>query len=253
MPRFAVQFREVCKVYHAGLLRRTTIHALRDVTLSVPRGTVFAVLGPNRAGKTTLLKALLGICRPSSGTILRLGLPAEDRSTLARVGYVHERQAFPQYLTARTLLQYYGALTLVPAGQLAERIPRLLDEFGLADRAAEPIAAFSKGMSQRLALAQALLGDPDLLVLDEPAEGMDLAARKLLYDVIARHRKQGRTAILVSHNMADVGRLCDLAAVLRDGRVAFNGSLADLVGADPADASAALQDALEPICTGAST
>ncbi len=253
MPRFAVQFREVSKVYRAGLLRRTTIHALRDVTLSVPRGTVFGVLGPNRAGKTTLLKALLGICRPSSGTILRLGLPAEDRSTLARVGYVHERQAFPQYLTARTLLQYYGALTLVPAGQLAERIPRLLDEFGLADRAAEPIAAFSKGMSQRLALAQALLGDPDLLVLDEPAEGMDLAARKLLYDVIGRHRKQGRTAILVSHNMADVGRLCDLAAVLRDGRVAFNGSLADLVGADPADASAALQDALEPICTGAST
>ena len=214
---------------------------------------MFGVLGPNRAGKTTLLKALLGICRPTSGTILRLGLPAEDRTTLARVGYVHERQAFPQYLTAASLLRYYGALASGPRRQLAERIPRLLDEFGLADRAAEPISSFSKGMSQRLALAQALLGDPDLLVLDEPAEGMDLAARKLLYDVIDGRRRQGKTAILVSHNMADVGRLCDLAAVLRDGRVAFTGSLADLVGGGPADASAALQEALEPLCTGAAT
>ncbi len=254
MPPFAVQFQKVYKVYRAGLLRRKTIFALRDVTLSVPRGAVFGVLGPNRAGKTTLVKALLGVCRPDSGTILRLGLPARDRGTLARVGYVHERQAFPQYLTARELLHYYGALGWVPRRQLAQRVPRLLEEFGLADRAAEPIATFSKGMSQRLALAQALVNDPELLVLDEPTEGMDLAARRLLDEVIRRRKREGKTAILVSHNMADVGRLCDLAAVLRDGRLTFAGALADLVGDDGMETSAAaIQQALEPMYEGAST
>ncbi len=214
MPPYAVEFQKVSKVYRAGLLRRTPLHALREVTLCVPRGSVFAILGPNRAGKTTLLKVLLGICRPTSGTILRLGWPAENRHTLARVGYVHESQAFPQYLTARTLLHYYGALAWVPRRELARRVPRLLDELGLADRAGEPIAAFSKGMFQRLALAQALVNEPELLVLDEPAEGMDLAARKLMYELIDRHKAAGKTAILVSHNMADVARLCDQAAVL---------------------------------------
>jgi ABC-2 type transport system ATP-binding protein len=249
MPRFALQFQNVSKVYRAGLLRSATIHALRDVTWSLPRGAVAAVLGPNRAGKTTLLKTLLGICRPTSGTILRLGLPAADRGTLAAVGYVHERQAFPQYLSAATLLHYYGALAWIPRRQLAQRVPRLLDELGLADRAGEPIAAFSKGMSQRLALAQALLNDPELLVLDEPSEGMDLGGRKLLYDLIERRKREGKTALLVSHNMADVGRTCDLAAVLRDGRLVFAGPLAELPGAE--QAADALQEALEPIYAGA--
>ena len=122
-----------------------------------------------------------------------------------------------------------AALAWVPRRELARRVPRLLDELGLADRAGEPIAAFSKGMFQRLALAQALVNEPELLVLDEPAEGMDLAARKLMYELIDRHKAAGKTAILVSHNMADVARLCDQAAVLRDGRLAFTGLLADLL------------------------
>ena len=238
MPPYAVEFQKVSKVYRAGLLRRTTLHALREVTLCVPRGSVFAILGPNRAGKTTLLKVLLGICRPTSGTILRLGWPAENRHTLARVGYVHEPRPFPSTSPpARSCIT--TALAWVPRRELARRVPRLLDELGLADRAGEPIAAFSKGMFQRLALAQALVNEPELLVLDEPAEGMDLAARKLMYELIDRHKAAGKTAILVSHNMADVARLCDQAAVLRDGRLAFTGLLADLLGGDCPDFRAA--------------
>ena len=252
MPRPIVEFQKVCKTYPTGLLRRRAIHALRDVSFCVPRGCVFGLLGPNRAGKTTLVKALLSICRPTSGTILRLGRALSDRGTLAGVGYLHESPAFPRYLTARSLLDYYGSLALLSGRELAERIPRLLDEVGLADRAGEPVAAYSKGMLQRLALAQALVNDPELLVLDEPTEGMDLSARKLLHRVIIRRKKEGKTAIVVSHSMADVGRLCDEAAVLRGGQVVFRGSLAELIGQSPADVDAdALQDALEPIYAGA--
>ena len=248
MTRPVVEFQNVCKTYRAGLLGRRAIHALRDVSFKVRSGCVFGLLGPNRAGKTTLVKVLLSICRPSSGTILRLGRPLAHRGTLAQVGYLHESPAFPRYLTARAFLDYYGALSLLGRRELAARIPRLLDEVGLADRAGEAIAAYSKGMLQRLALAQALVNDPELLVLDEPTEGMDLSARKLLHEIILCRKAQGKTAILVSHSMADVGRLCDEAAVLRGGQVAFRGSLADLTGQAPGEADLdALEEALGPI------
>ena len=253
MPKPIVEFQNVSKVYRAGLFRRRAVWALRHVSLAVPQGAVFGLIGPNRAGKTTLVKTLLSICRPTEGTILRLGQPWKDRSTLAAVGYLHESQSFPRYLSATALLHYYGSLSLVPATLLARRVPQLLAEVDLADRAAEPIARFSKGMVQRLALAQALVNDPELLVLDEPAEGMDLLARKLLDEVILRRRDRGKTAILVSHSMADVGRLCDEVGLLRAGQVAFAGHLRDLLEDDPADFSAeTLQAALEPLYAGAS-
>ncbi len=252
MPSFVAEFHGLSKRFHTGLVRRKTVCALRDVTFAVPRGSVFGVIGPNRAGKTTLIKVLLGICRPTSGVIVRLGRPAQDRATLARVGYLHESQAFPQYLTAATLLRYYGQLSPVPRRELNDRIPRLLEQVGLADRAHEPIATFSKGMSQRLALAQSLVNDPELLVLDEPAEGMDLVARKLLDEVIRRRQRENKTAILVSHSVADVQRLCDKVAVLRGGSLVFCGPLGELLedGAAPRSPDA-LQEALEPLYAGA--
>jgi len=247
-----VEFQHVNKTYRLGLFRRRTIHALRDVSFPVPSGCVFGLLGPNRAGKTTLVKSLLSICRPTAGTILRLGRTIADRSTLAQVGYLHESPAFPRYLTARAFLDYYGVLALMTRRELAARIPQLLDEVGLNDRASEAIGGFSKGMLQRLALAQSLVNDPELLVLDEPTEGMDLSARKLLHEVILRRKAQGKTAILVSHSMADVGRLCDELAVLRGGQVVFCGMLTDLTGErrESGDVDS-LQEALEPIYAGA--
>ena len=254
MTRPVVEFQNVSKTFYVGLLQRRAIHTLREVSFKVRGGCVFGLLGPNRAGKTTLVKILLTICHASGGTVLRLGRPVTVRSTLARVGYLHESPAFPRYLTARAFLDYYGGLSLLSRRELAAAIPRLLDEVGLGDRAGEPIAAFSKGMLQRLALAQALVNDPELLVMDEPTEGMDLSARKLFHEVILRRKAQGKTAILVSHDMADVGRLCDELAVLRGGQVVFRGSLADLTGGVPGGSDIdSLQEALEPIYAGAAS
>lgn len=254
MLRSIVEFQSVSKVYRTGLLRRKPIHALRDVTVTIARGSVFGLIGPNRAGKTTFVKALLSICRPTAGTILRLGYPVHDRTTLAAVGYLHESLSFPPYLTATTLLEYYGALSFVPQAELRRRIPQLLDQVGLADRAREAISTFSKGMVQRLSLAQAMINDPRLLVLDEPSEGMDLVARKLLYDVIRRCKQQEKTVILVSHNLADIQRLCDDVALLRDGSLSYAGPLTQLAGDDPWNPSAdALLGVLEPMYTGAAT
>ena len=253
MPQeLAVEFQRVVKAYPAGWFGRRAVYALRDVSLAVPRGTVFGLLGPNRAGKTTLVKLLLSICRPTSGQVKRLGRPASDRRTLARIGYLHDSQAFGRYLTATSLLEYYGALSLVPRSELRTRIPSLLEQVGLADRAREPIARFSKGMTQRLALAQALINDPDLLVLDEPTEGLDLPARQMLHQVVRARRQQQRTVVLISHSLHDVEQLCDEVAVLRLGELAFRGSISELAESQSAEA-AGFEHGLEPFYTGMTT
>jgi ABC-2 type transport system ATP-binding protein len=253
--KIAVRFDEVTKVFAAGPFRRGGVRALDDVSLSISAGEVFGLIGPNRAGKTTLVKILLSICRPTVGRIQRLGRDSRVRSTLARVGYVHESQAFPRYLTARSLLDYFGALSRQPAAVVRRRIGELLEQVGLADRSREPIGRFSKGMLQRLALAQALINDPELLVLDEPSEGMDLAARRLLHDIIRDRQRRGYTAILVSHLLADVERLCDRVAVLHNGRVAFAGRIDELKSEPDHDdselaSSSVFEDALEPYYAG---
>ena len=186
---------------------------------------------------------------------MRLGQPVQDRGTLAGVGYLHEGQAFPQYLSATTLLRYYGALAPGARSSPAYTGARIVG-MGRVDRSG---AGTHLGLQQGNG-ATACFGsrhwvnDPELLVLDEPTEGMDLVARKLLYDVIRRRKQEGKTAILVFHSMADVLQVGDLAAVLRGGEVVFQGSLADLAGKEPADCSAhTLQEALEPMYAGAST
>jgi len=220
---------------------------LREVSFGIEPGEVFALLGPNRAGKTTLLKVLLGLCHPSSGRVSRLGRPLSEQSTLARVGYMHENQAFPGYLSATTLLEFYGDLAWIPASILKPRIAALLERLGLADRAREPIARFSKGMVQRLALAQALLAEPDLLVLDEPQEGLDLSGRLLLQEIIAQQRGAGKTVLVVSHALGEVAQVCDRLAVLVQGRLAYLGSLASLLRDPDTGGERPLTTALGPI------
>lgn len=247
MPTPLAEFVDVSKIYRAPWRPGRTVQALRGVSFRIEPGEVFALLGPNRAGKTTLVKILLGLCHASEGRALRLGQPLSDRSTLGRVGYMHENQAFPRYLTAIALLEYYGALSRLPAAVLATRIPALLDRVGLADRAHEPIARFSKGMVQRLALAQALLAEPELLVLDEPTEGLDLEARLLLQEIVAEQRKAGKTVLVVSHALGEVAQACDRVAVLVQGRLAYLGPLDSLLRDPATGAQRPLQAALLPI------
>src|SRR5579871_4248638 len=220
----AVEFDDVSKSYPAGWPGRR-LAALTNVSFAIESGEVFALLGPNRAGKTTLVKILLSLCQPGAGRVARLGQPITDRTTLARVGYMHENQAFPRYWNAAQLLEFYGALSLMPAREIHNRSNQLLRFVGLADRGEEPIARFSKGMIQRLALAQALINDPELLVLDEPTEGLDLIGRRLLFEVIQEQRRRGRTVLLVSHVLGEVEQHCDRAAVLLNGRLVHVGPL----------------------------
>jgi ABC-2 type transport system ATP-binding protein len=243
----AATFEKVCKVYGGGWLAGPGIRAVQEVSFAVRPGEVFALLGPNRAGKTTLVKILLGLCRATSGTIYRLGRPITDRSTLAGVGYMHENHAFPRYLTAVELMHLYGSLALVPADVLARRVPQLLDRVGLGDRSRESIARFSKGMVQRLGLAQALVNDPELLVLDEPSEGLDLAGRKLLREIVAEMRDRGRSVLLVSHVLSEVEQLCDRVAVLSAGQLVHLGPLAGLIHDQKSGTRRTLETALQEL------
>ncbi|MBX7104983.1 MAG: ABC transporter ATP-binding protein [Gemmataceae bacterium] len=239
----AAEFVNVAKTYRVGLFGRGRRPAVDGVSLAIQPGEVFGLLGPNRAGKTTLVKLLLSLVFPTGGQVLRLGKPVDDRSTLARVGYVHENHAFPRYLNPVQLLEYYAALALVPHEVVRRRVPELLEKVGLADRAGDPIRTFSKGMTQRLGLAQALMNEPDLLVLDEPSEGLDLSGRNLIADVVATCRTRGAAVILVSHVLREVEPLVDRVGVIVGGRLVALAPPRELV------AGKSLEDALAELYT----
>lgn len=241
----AVHFADVTKQFRVGLFGRR-VCALDRVSCTVNEGDVYGVIGPNRAGKSTLAKLLLTICHPTSGRIQRLGRHVADRSTLARVGYVHERQVFPAYLTAAGLLRQYGALSFVPSRTLGRRIDELVQLVGLSDWANVAIGRYSKGMLQRLALAQALINDPDLLVLDEPTEGLDLAARRLFHSILRQRKGEGRTSMVISHHLPDIQRLCNRVLVLRQGRVVFEGLTGQLT-AQASSSGGDMETAVEPL------
>jgi ABC-2 type transport system ATP-binding protein len=226
-----VEFNQVVKDFPTGLLGRHKLRALNGVTLQLRRGEIFGLLGPNRAGKTTFVKLLLSLCKPTAGTVTRLGRPAADRDTLARVGYVHENHAFPRYLSATALLEFYGALSLLPEPEVRSRVSRLLQRVGLSDRAHEPISRFSKGMIQRLGVAQALINDPELLVLDEPSEGLDLGGRQMVRELAREQRAVGGTVLLVSHVLGEVEQVCDRIGVLVAGKLEFLGTIGELTRA----------------------
>jgi ABC-2 type transport system ATP-binding protein len=172
----------------------------------------------------------------TSGSVTRFGQPLSVRGTLGKIGYVHEHHAFPRYLTAAAVLEYYGALSLIPYETLRDRVPQLLQRVGLADRAREPIARFSKGMIQRLGMAQALINEPNLLVLDEPTEGLDLDGRHLLRDVVREVRARKGSVLLVSHVLSEVQHLCDRVGVIVNSRLVHVGTL-DGLHKDPSKTS----------------
>ncbi len=225
-----LDLREVTKDYPAGAFGFRRLRAVDRASLIVGDGESVGLAGPNRAGKTTLLKMALSLCRPTSGQVTRLGRPGWDRSTLAGVGYVHEGPAFPAYLTASALLDEYAVMAGVAKADRRSRIPALIERVGLKDRQKEPIARFSKGMLQRLGLAQALVNHPRLLVLDEPNEGLDLPGRDLVVELVKEHRERGGSVLIVSHLLTDLDRLCDRVTVIVAGQVSFDGPVAELAG-----------------------
>ena len=193
--------------------------AVRALTLSLRRGEVFGFLGPNGAGKTTSMKMLLGLVRPTAGGGRMLGRRLGDPRARARVGYLPEHFAFHEWLEGRELLRFHARLLGLPGRGLAGHVDERLRRVGLADAAHRRVREYSKGMKQRLGLAQALLGSPELVFLDEPTSGLDPLGRRLVRDVMRELREAGRTVFLNSHLLSEVEVTCDRVAFVKDGRV----------------------------------
>jgi ABC-2 type transport system ATP-binding protein len=193
--------------------------AVRELTLSVPKGEVFGFLGPNGAGKTTSMKMLLGLVHPTSGAGEVLGRPLGEHRGRARVGYLPEHFAFHDWLEGRELLRFHARLLGLRTDDGAAQVEERLRRVGLGDSAHRRVREYSKGMRQRLGLAQALLGEPELVFLDEPTSGLDPLGRRLVRDVIGELRERGTTVFLNSHLLSEVEVTCDRVAFVRDGRV----------------------------------
>ncbi len=193
--------------------------AVRDLTLQIPQGEVFGFLGPNGAGKTTFVKMLLGLVRPTSGKGRLLGAPLGDRATRARVGFLPEHFRFHDWLTADEFLQIHGRLYEIPGARLKQRIQELLELVGLAPFRSKQLRTFSKGMLQRIGLAQALLCDPALVFLDEPTSGLDPVGRRLVRDIIRDLRDRGTAVFLNSHLLSEVEITCDRVAFIKHGQI----------------------------------
>lgn len=193
--------------------------AVKGLTLQVAQGEVFGFLGPNGAGKTTSIKMLLGLISPSSGTASLLGKPIGDRDAMSRIGFLPEHFRFQEWLTAREFLTLHGQLLRMKADDLASRMDELLERVGLADYQNKLLRTFSKGMLQRVGLAQALLNRPAIIFLDEPTSGLDPVGRRLVRDVIREIRAQGTSVFLNSHLLSEIEVTCDRVAFIRRGEV----------------------------------
>jgi len=193
--------------------------AVRNLSLTVSRGEIFGFLGPNGAGKSTSVKMLLGLVKPSSGESLVLGLPSGDVEVRRRIGFLPEDFRFYTWLTASELLKLHGRLCGMTAARLRDRIPALLELVGLTTHREKRLRDFSKGMLQRIGLAQALIHEPDLVFLDEPTSGLDPMGRRLVRDIIRAQRDRGATVFLNSHLLSEVEITCDHVAFIKEGEV----------------------------------
>jgi ABC-2 type transport system ATP-binding protein len=220
----------LAKTYAIGFLRKK-VRAVVDVSLSVERGEIFGLLGPNGAGKTTTLKVLMGLVRPSSGRCELLGEPIGSLQAKRRLGYLPETPYFYDYLSGRELLVFMGKLFGMRRGDARRRADALLEQVGLAGAADLALRRYSKGMLQRVGVAQALVNDPELVILDEPMTGLDPLGRKDLRELIASLRERGKTVLLSSHILSDVELLADRVAILVRGRSVDTGPLAELLDA----------------------
>lgn len=247
------EVKDLVKTFRVGFFRKK-VEALRGVSFSVRRGETFGILGPNGAGKTTTLKCALRLVRPSSGQVRIFGLPPSERASMKRLGYMPENPYVYQYLTPVEFLDLCGRLVGMDAAARGKRVDEMLELVGLEHAKDRPIGKFSKGMTQRVGLAQALLHDPELLILDEPMSGLDPIGRKQVREILVQQRRRGKTLIFTSHILSDVEMLCDHVAMIHRGVVTADGSLETLlrpeirlVEIELANASGAVVDAIRDL------
>ena len=216
---------------YGGTLGRGAFTAVQDLSFSVPRGQVFGFLGPNGAGKTTTINMLLGNIKPTSGTATLLGRPLGDLDARAKLGFLPEKFQFHDFLTAEEFLDLHGKLYGMGLKARQKRIPEVLAQVKLYDRRRSKLSEFSKGMQQRAGLAQAILNDPELVILDEPTSALDPLGRREVREIVAGLKERGKTVLLNSHLLGEIEMTCDEVAILKQGEVVRVGSMDALLAA----------------------
>ncbi|MBC2601651.1 ABC transporter ATP-binding protein [Puniceicoccus vermicola] len=225
----AITLKKLRKVFRSGAVRISSVLALEGLDLEVRGGEVFGLLGPNGSGKSTTIKICLDLVRPTSGECLVFGGKASQPKSRQRIGYVPEAPFFYGYLTGESLVQSMGRFSGLSGSDLRKRTGDVLETVGLLGAEKRPIRTYSKGMMQRLGLAQALVHDPDLVILDEPTAGVDPIGARQITEMIRLLKSQGKTVLLCSHLLSQVESVCDRVAILHRGRMLAEGTLDDLL------------------------
>jgi ABC-2 type transport system ATP-binding protein len=224
----AVEILGLEKTYSVGFWRKRPKCALKPLHLSVEEGEIFGFLGPNGAGKTTTLKMLMGLVFPTGGSARILGLDVNDPQVKAQIGFLPEQPYFYDYLTAHELLDYYGRLSGVSGKGLSSRMDKVLERVGLRDVKGVQLRKFSKGMLQRVGIAQAILHEPKIVFFDEPMSGLDPMGRREVRDLMEQLKQEGKTVFFSTHILSDAEALCDRVAVIHQGELRAVGAVADL-------------------------
>jgi ABC-2 type transport system ATP-binding protein len=224
----AIEILGLEKTYSVGFFRKQLKRALCPLDLSVEEGEIFGFLGPNGAGKTTTLKMLMGLVFPTGGSARILGIDINDPEVKARIGFLPEQPYFYDYLTGRELLEYYGRLSGVPGKEISRRAETMLARVGLGDAANVQLRKYSKGMLQRVGIAQAILHDPKVVFLDEPMSGLDPMGRREVRDLMEQLKQEGKTVFFSTHILSDAEALCDRVAVIHLGQLRVVGAVAEL-------------------------
>ncbi len=250
---YAIQSSDLTKIYRSRWKRRE-VRAVDGISLNVPRGTIFGLLGPNGAGKTTFVKMLLSAVHPTRGSALIFGRDAREPEARRPIGYLPENHRFPTYFTGAGMLDFYAALSGMEAASRKKLIPEMLDLVGLDRWGSVRIGKYSKGMLQRLGLAQALIHSPSMLILDEPTDGVDPVGRRQIREILTQFEEKGVTIFINSHLLVEVEMFCREVAILDKGKVALSGKMQDLTAGKGyrltiADAPEVLVDALRAKAT----
>ncbi|HYK50969.1 MAG TPA: ABC transporter ATP-binding protein [Terriglobales bacterium] len=224
----AIEILALEKTYTVGFWRKKPKHALRPLNLTIEEGEIFGFLGPNGAGKTTTLKLLMGLIFPTSGSARILGMEIDDPRMKAQIGFLPEQPYFYDYLTARELLEYFGQLSGVDSKQLSRKVNEVLQRVGLPDAGGVQLRKFSKGMLQRVGIAQAILHDPKVVFFDEPMSGLDPMGRREVRDLMEQLKHEGKTVFFSTHILSDAEALCNRVAIINKGELQGVGAVADL-------------------------
>jgi len=228
-PASIVELKNLSVQYRAQNSGQGKKLAVNDLTLSIEAGEVFGFLGPNGAGKTTTMNVLLGFVNPTGGEASLFGVNVRDPVARQRIGYLPQLTYYYKFLTAEELLRFYARIFGISRGQADKRIDQLLKLVELESVRKRPIKTYSKGMQQRVGLAQALINDPDLLILDEPTSGLDPLGRMKVREIIQRLKNEGKTVFFSSHELGEVETVCDRVAIIHQGQLKVEGRVSDLM------------------------